>query len=287
MKYPPIIILGMHRSGTTMLSKLLEQFGLFVGSKKEENDESLFFYKINEWLLRQANASWDNPRNFNFINDEFKKKVIKALEFHLKGFRRYEYLGLKKFLKYKDIRNLDFPWGWKDPRNTFTIDLWKEIFPDAKLLHIYRNPIDVAESLRKREGEIQKTFRKNWRETAKELLLIGKVGYQSSLRLQNVHEGIQLWQEYIDKAFSLNGEFKENILHIRYETFLENPETTLQRILEFIDIQVEKSGILAAAQMVKSDRKFAFIKDTGLIEIYRQIKEKDIMKKLSYHNILD
>ena len=59
----------MHRSGTTMLSKLLEQFGLFVGSKKEENDESLFFYKLNEWLLRQANASWDNPRNLNFIND--------------------------------------------------------------------------------------------------------------------------------------------------------------------------------------------------------------------------
>jgi len=270
-----------------MLSKLLELFGLFVGSKKEENDESLFFYKINEWLLRQANASWDNPRNFNFINDGFKKKVIKVLEFHLKGFRRYEYLGLKKFLKYKDIRNVDFSWGWKDPRNTFTIDLWKEIFPDAKLLHIYRNPIDVAESLRKREGEIQKTFRKSWRETAKELLLIGKVGYQSSLRLQNVHEGIQLWQEYIDKAFSLNGEFGENILHIRYETLLENPEMALQRILEFIDIQVEKSGILAAAQMVKSDRKFAFIKDTGLIEIYQQIKEKDIMKKLSYHNILD
>jgi hypothetical protein len=68
---------------------------------------------------------------------------------------------------------------------------------------------------------------------------------------------------------------------------LENPETTLQRILEFIAIRVEKSSVLAAAQMVKSDRKFAFIKDAGLIEIYRQIKEKDIMKKLGYHDILD
>ena len=147
--------------------------------------------------------------------------------------------------------------------------------------------MDVAESLRKREVDTQGSFKRDWRKSVKEFLLIGKVGYQGLLRLQNIYEGIQLWEEYTDKAFSLNREFKENILHIRYETFLENPETTLQHILEFIDMQVDKSSILAAAQMVKSDRKFAFIKDTGLIEIYRQIKEKDIMKKLSYHNILD
>ena len=138
---------------------------------------------------------------------------------HLRGFRRWEYLGFKRFLQYKDIRNLDFPWGWKDPRNTFTIDLWKEIFPDARILHIYRNPIDVAESLRKREVDAQGSFKSDWRKSVKECLLIGKVGYQGSLRVQNIYEGIQLWEEYTDKAFSLNREFKENILHIRYETF--------------------------------------------------------------------
>ena len=37
--------------------------------------------------------------------------------------------------------------------------------------------------------------------------------------VKNIYEGIQLWEEYTDKAFSLNREFKENILHIRYETF--------------------------------------------------------------------
>ena len=284
---PPVIIMGMHRSGTTMLSQLLERLGLFTGEKKDDDYEALFFYKLNEWLLNQANASWDNPHNFSFISDIFKKRVIGVMGLHLRGFRRWEYLGFKRFLQYKDIRNLDFPWGWKDPRNTFTIDLWKEIFPDARILHIYRNPIDVAESLRKREVDAQGSFKSDWRKSVKECLLIGKVGYQGSLRLQNIYEGIQLWEEYTDKAFSLNREFKENILHIRYETFLENPETTLQHILEFIDMQVDKSSILAAAQMVKSDRKFAFIKDKGLIEIYQQIKERDIMKKLNYHNILD
>ena len=45
----PVIIMGMHRSGTTMLASLLEQLGLFIGTKKQENDESLFL-QVEEGL---------------------------------------------------------------------------------------------------------------------------------------------------------------------------------------------------------------------------------------------
>jgi len=265
---------------------MLEMLGLFMGYRKELNHEAFFFLKLNEWMLRQANASWDNPYNFNFINGSIKNEMVRVLYLHLKGLRRLEYLGFKKFLNYKDIRDLDFPWGWKDPRNTFTIDMWKEIFPDAKILHIYRNPIDVAESLRKREMEIQKEFKRNWKKTVKKLLLVGKVGYQSSVRVQNIYEGIKLWQEYIDKAFSLNDEFKRNILHIRYETFLENPEENFKYILEFIDLYADKSAILTLANNIHSDRKFAFAKKGDLIEVYNQTKDKSVMKELNYHNII-
>lgn len=284
---PPVIIIGMHRSGTGMLSRMLEELGLFVGNKtNKENNEALFFYKLNEWMLREANASWDNPYNFNFINDSFKRQIIKVLESHLKGFRRIEYLGPKFFLRYKDIKDLDFPWGWKDPRNTFTVDIWKEIFSDAKILHIYRNPIDVAESLRKREIELQRTFKKNWGKRVRETLLIGRVEYQQSLRVQNIYEGIELWREYIAKAFSLDKDFKKNILHIRYETFTENPEGILKNALNFLELKFSETDILNVVKNVKADRKFAFTGREDLIEIYNQIKNEDIMKKLEYNNIL-
>lgn len=277
----------MHRSGTGMLSRILEEFGLFVGDKKNvENNEALFFFKLNEWILKEANASWDNPYNFNFINDNFKKHIIKVLESHLKGLRRIEFLGFKNFIKYKDIRDLDFPWGWKDPRNTFTIEIWREIFPSTKILHIYRNPIDVAESLRKREIELQRTFKKNWKKKVKELLLIVRVEYQQSLRIQNIHEGIELWREYIAKAFSLDKDFKESILHIRYETFTENPEGILKNALNFLELKFSETDILNVVKNVKADRKFAFTGREDLIEIYNQIKNEDIMKKLEYNNIL-
>jgi hypothetical protein len=42
--YPPVIIIGMSRSGTTLLVEMLEQLGLFAGNKKTRNNEALFFY---------------------------------------------------------------------------------------------------------------------------------------------------------------------------------------------------------------------------------------------------
>ncbi|MEZ5023867.1 MAG: sulfotransferase [Chitinophagales bacterium] len=53
--------------------------------------------------------------------------------------------------RFKDIRDLDIPWGWKEPRNSFTLEFYKELFPDAKIIHIYRNPIDSANSYLKRD----------------------------------------------------------------------------------------------------------------------------------------
>ena len=39
----PIIITGMHRSGTTLIVKLLENNGVYFGSYKDSNKESIFF----------------------------------------------------------------------------------------------------------------------------------------------------------------------------------------------------------------------------------------------------
>ncbi len=40
-----VIVIGMHRSGTGMISRLVEEMGLFVGTEKDGNNKSLFFIK--------------------------------------------------------------------------------------------------------------------------------------------------------------------------------------------------------------------------------------------------
>lgn len=148
----PVIILGMHRSGTSMLSRLLEQSGLFLGEEKDQNNESLFFQKINEWLFTQVNASWDCPENMNYIDPQLTSLLEKSIRYLFSGDGRQQYLGKDNADKYRNITEIDFPWGWKDPRNIFTADIWKSIFPAARLIHICRNPVDVANSIRVREN---------------------------------------------------------------------------------------------------------------------------------------
>jgi hypothetical protein len=43
----PVIILGMHRSGTSMVSELLDQLGLFVGRELQDDHESTYFLDLN------------------------------------------------------------------------------------------------------------------------------------------------------------------------------------------------------------------------------------------------
>ena len=67
----PIIIIGMHRSGTSMITRFIEDSGVFIGKKNKmgPNSEAFFFQKINEWLLYQKGASWDSTNNLNFNNN--------------------------------------------------------------------------------------------------------------------------------------------------------------------------------------------------------------------------
>ena len=47
-KNAPIILLGMHRSGTSMIAGMLEELGLFMGNHKDRNNEAFLFMKLNE-----------------------------------------------------------------------------------------------------------------------------------------------------------------------------------------------------------------------------------------------
>lgn len=280
MKIDPIIIFGMHRSGTTMLVKILAKLGLFVGEKKEENYEAQFFLNINSQILNTVNASWDNPKSLDFIKNDLKNKIVKELKLKLQSINRISYLGLINFFKYRDLRELDFLWGWKDPRNTYTANIWREIFPNSKIIHIYRNPIDVAMSLKLREIKREKRIIKKIEYKIKKFFSLNIVAHQSP-KLRDIYEGIKLWEQYTNQAFSYN----KNIIHVRYESFLENPNKYLRDILDFINLKPTNPNINKTIKTINPDRKFAFSKNKELIKIYYDIKDRKIIKKLNYHNI--
>src|SRR5215213_10338134 len=76
----PVAIVGMHRSGTSMVAKLLQQAGLNLGDEADlmppadENPEGFYehlqFVKLNDAVLNVAGAGWDCPPAAGFNWDD-------------------------------------------------------------------------------------------------------------------------------------------------------------------------------------------------------------------------
>src|SRR5215218_8748145 len=72
----PVAIVGMHRSGTSMVAKLLKRAGVHLGDEAdlmppaEENPEGFYehlqFVKLNDEVLNVAGAGWDCPPAADF-----------------------------------------------------------------------------------------------------------------------------------------------------------------------------------------------------------------------------
>jgi hypothetical protein len=207
IKKKPVIIIGMHRSGTSFLSRCIEAAGVFMGHDKDVNNESKTFMHHNERLLHANNSDWIFPK-------EVDEK--ESIPFGSKDL-------IKHFGSYKNpvklIGNLmSSRWGWKDPRNTFTLNYWLNIFPEAKVIHIYRNGIDVALSLQKRNKRMSKTN-----------------PYQNKA-LDSLVNGLKQWELYLNQAFSY--QLGEQLVHVSYEQLLQKDQQEIDKLEKLLGLSI-------------------------------------------------
>ncbi|WP_439696376.1 sulfotransferase [Mucilaginibacter sp. AW1-7] len=140
MQKRTLIITGMHRSGTSLITHWLAKCGMQLGEKMVEpgpgNAEGHFedveFLKIHEEILTNHNL----PRNG--LTDGYVDAVS-----------IYEKEKIKSIIKVK--QQLYYQWGWKDPRTCMFLDVYKELIPDARYLVIMRDYRSVTSSLLRRE----------------------------------------------------------------------------------------------------------------------------------------
>ncbi|MEO0096415.1 MAG: sulfotransferase [candidate division WOR-3 bacterium] len=284
----PIIIIGMHRSGTTMIASMLQQMGVFIGNDLEENLESMFFLTLNEWILRQSGGAWDNPNAGRwFLNrSEIFQLVYEYIKDRVYGFPIISYLGWKRFIKYKgNLNNMREPWGWKDPRNTITLPLWLKLYPDAKVIHIYRNGVAVAVSLYKRECEHLKIAKAKHikRKTFGLYKFIPKKGgFVWSSRCLSLEDAFTLWEEYTEMALKMMETVKEQGFTIKYEDFLNKPVSILSELRDFCELNCSNEFIDKLAFQVKPERANAYKKLPELMICFERISNSPLMQKLGY-----
>jgi len=150
MNKKAIVVVGMHRSGTSAVSGLLDELGVFMGKNlfapQENVNEKGFFENakvvdINDLLFDALLGSWDDPFSYDF---ELK---------YSDAYREFE-LTTKKFLS-NEYASYEL-WGMKDPRTSLHLPFWDKMITNGNTLPCYlmmlRNPLEVVASIVKRDG---------------------------------------------------------------------------------------------------------------------------------------
>jgi hypothetical protein len=136
-----VMVLGMHRSGTSCLTRMLQQAGMSLGndlmnvvacSNLEGHAESWEGVRINDRILELSGGAWDRvPATLRADEDTAN---------HIRAFLA-------------NLINGHAVVGWKDPRTTLTWPVWKPHLPAAyRLVACVRHPLAVAHSLQVRDG---------------------------------------------------------------------------------------------------------------------------------------
>ena len=206
-----VMIAGMHRAGTSMVTRLLNHCGLYLGEEREllpadsDNMEGFWendlFVKINDQILTTLKGTWYKPPK-RWSGWELSPDF---LPIHDRAVRL-----IQQFDSYQN-------WGWKDPRNSITLPFWQHLIPGLKLIVCLRNPIEVADSLAYRDR-----FTKRF--------------------------GLDLWHTYYQDLLFFST--PENRLITHYDSYFSDSPAELQRVLDYVGISKEKNVIQNACLTV-------------------------------------
>ncbi len=131
-----VIVLGMHRSGTSCLTGSLQQAGLDLGNYSEWNPHNLKgnrenteIMALNEAILVANGGQWDAPPRKIHWHPEHSAAAQRILT------------------KYASSP----AWGFKDPRTLLTLEGWLALGIAPNYIGIFRHPAAVVASLMQRD----------------------------------------------------------------------------------------------------------------------------------------
>lgn len=268
----PVVVCGNMKSGTTLITQLLDNHeNLFVLPGDSHIFQKYKNFQSNEelckiWLKRIFMPTGQKPvlpygRNF----DIYKNFI-----------RNFQYLKQKKVPTHKNIvisfagsvekkiANLKH-WIEKTPTNELIASEILQENPNAKFIHIIRNPFANIASLKKLDKI------RGWKSTTLTKTLF--------------------FRYLLDKA-SDNKHNIENYFIVKYENLLKEPKKTMTQISNFLDIDFSEqllspttNGVLATANSMYADKRVEG-KINSNYNINKSLKVLDKLEKIIIYNTL-
>ena len=210
-------ITGRPRTGTTLLRTLLDThtqivvpfecsfivdlYPRYAGIERWNKETKEIF--LHDFLNQPLLSFW------NLDKDKLKKKVLQLPE-------GITYAGLCRFLllQFSSITAKDhiIAIGDKNPVNTLHFNKLSRLFPDAKFIHLLRDPRDQIASMKSVDFELP------W---------VTSLSYR--------------WKYFNRKADKFRKKHPERILYLRYEDLVSRPKEEMQKIFSFLNIPYDES----------------------------------------------
>ncbi|HET7005668.1 MAG TPA: sulfotransferase [Candidatus Binatia bacterium] len=202
-----VCIVGMHRSGTSLITQLLHQSGLYLGSEdsllgsnvgnQHGHFEHLGFIELNDAILKQLGGTWEFPPELksgwenSTSLDPLRSRARDLL---------HSFSGKS-------------PWGWKDPRTTLLLPFWRSLIPDLRFVISVRSPLAVAKSLHDRNK-------------------------------MPLTRGAYLWDRYTRASLADTESGRRQVVF--YDRFFKYPEQEVSTLLKFCGLPATDPAVVAA-----------------------------------------
>ena len=246
----PVIIVGMHHSGTSILAKIVAKGGIFIVTDMGHHESTLFTLTLNNKLIMKNQWHGDpimteeSVMSFQKMFDRFLDETVDEY------FKNLGYDGNSR-------------WGFKDPRVCVLMPLYLKRYPSAKFIHIIRDEQAVYKSLFTKNKSCNKNL-DYW------------------INVQKQH--IDRVKKYSNK---LSG---KNFYEIKYEDLCLNPQEIVKDLYSWLELPFDSSikEFLEETIYVENDVIQDFIEQVVLMSDGELKKDRsEWLKKYGNYNKIE
>ncbi|WP_136809830.1 sulfotransferase family protein [Desulfosediminicola flagellatus] len=238
MTFSPIFIVGNSRSGTTLLARILSKHTQIHILKETHfwasyEKQRKYFSQLKQQekihllnlLLTVENRGINYRNEYHNYSDEAKEIYTRCAE--CKTFPSL----LAYFFKYAAEKNGKTICGDQTPSHVFNTEDILELFPNAKFINIVRDPRAVLLSQKNK-----------WKAAKKMGQPISEV-VRTFFNYHPITTSV-LWKKGIEAGKQAKSDLPPNTIYtVKFEQLLEESESVLQELCNFIEVDIE-NGML-------------------------------------------
>lgn len=215
-----LIILGMHRSGTSLITQWLQACGLHIGDTllgpETGNDEGHF-----------EDADFVELHTQLFVNRQLPGTGL--CNNYISTLTKAEQHAVQAIIDVKNKKHEQ--WAWKDPRTCLFLDTYRKLIPGAHYVIILRDYKAVVSSLLNRENKGLQRYYNSKGSIYKFFLRMKKKYNRDRVNRTYARQYLETWIAYSEALLGhIQTLPQDKFVVVKYTELLENDKTFFNQL---------------------------------------------------------